>query len=264
MFERIKDCVCHPRYIGKYNRDKGGTVFLTIFIFFLLNILMQGIRCYTESPISETIPYTITSTVIQHGQTNVIYDAEEGKLKGDFFEENREGFHLIVLPSENTKITYKLDTVTVILKEETASIYYSNVQASTLSYKDLKISSFSFASVAENEAKDTYYFRIFIDEIFDSSKVFFQSYAFIQGVFSTILYYLICVVFSYALSIAINPTINRGVRAKLCFYDGCVYFIGSFFAYLFNSDFIIYISLALPLVYTLITFRHIIKVIIRR
>ncbi|MDE5547323.1 MAG: hypothetical protein K2I88_07650, partial [Anaeroplasmataceae bacterium] len=253
-----------PRYIGKYNKDKGGIVFLTIFIFFLICILMQGIRCYTENPISETVPYTITSTLIQHGETNVVYDAEEGKLKGDFFDTDRDGFHLVVLPSENIRITYKLDTVTIILEEESASLYYSNVKASTLSYKDLKISSFSFDQVAKNQAKDTYYFRIFIDSIFDSSKLFFQTYAFIQGIFSTIIYYLICVVFSYALSIAINPTINRGVRAKLCFYDGCVFFIGSFFAYLFNSDFLIYISLALPLVYTLVTFRHIIKVIIRR
>lgn len=264
MFGRIKDCVCHPRYIGKYNKDKVGIVFITIFIFFLLSIVMQGIRCYTENPISETVPYTITSTIIQHGETNVSYDAAEGRLKGDFFEENRAGFHLIVLPSEDARIALKLDTVTIILKGESASVYYSNIKASTLSYKDLKISSFSLANVATNQATDTYYFRIFIDQILDSSKVFFQSYAFIQGILSSIVYYLICVVFCYVLSIAINPAIHRGVRAKLCFYDSCVYFIGTFFAYLFNSDMIIYFSLALPLIYTMVTFRHIIKVIIRR
>lgn len=264
MFERIKDCICHPRYIGKYNKDKSGIVFLTIFIFFLICILMQGIRCYTENPISETVSYTITSTIIQHGQTNVEYDAKEGKLKGDFFEENRDGFHLIVLPAENARIALKLDTVTIVLEEEAATIYYSNVKSSVLSYKDISISSFSFDNVAKNQAQDTYYFRIFIDSIFDSAKVFFQSYAFIQSIFSTIIYYLICVVFCYILSIGINPTIQRGVRIKLCLYDGCVFFIGTFFAYLFNSDFIIYISLALPLVYTLVTFRHIIKVVIRR
>ncbi|MDE5856525.1 MAG: hypothetical protein K2H06_05715, partial [Anaeroplasmataceae bacterium] len=189
MFERFKDCVCYPRYIGKYNKDKGGIVFLTILIFFLLSVLMQGIRNYTENPISETVPYTITSTIIQHGESNVFYDAEEGKLKGDFFEENYDGFYLVVLPQENTRMALKLDTVTIVLEEESASLYYSNVKASTLSYKDIDISSFSFANVAKNQATDTYYFRIFIDQILDSSKVFFQTYAFIQSVISTIVYY---------------------------------------------------------------------------
>ncbi|MDE6661181.1 MAG: hypothetical protein K2J93_05120 [Anaeroplasmataceae bacterium] len=264
MFVRIKYCLCHPRYIGKYNKDKGGIVFLTIFIFFLFCTLMQGARCYTENPISETVAYTITSTIVQYGETNVEYDAGEAKLKGDFFEVNHEGFHLLFLPNENTRVSYKLDTVTIVFEEETASLYYSSFKAATLAYKDLNIANFSFANVARNQAADTYYFRIFIDSTFDSAKLFFQTFSFLQGIFSALVYYVICFVFSYVLSIAINPAINRGVRAKLCLYDGCIVFIGIFFAYLFNSDFIIYISLALPLVYTLVTFRHIIKVIIRR
>lgn len=263
MFERFKDCVCYPRYIGKYNKDKGGIVFLTILLFFLLSVLMQGIRSYTDNPISETVPYTITSTIIQHGETNVVYNSEEEKLTGDSFNENRDGIYLVVLPAENARMALKLDTVTIVLEEDSASLYYSSIKASTLLYKDLDIADFSFANVAKNQATDTYYFRIFIDQILDSSKIFFQTYAFVQSVISTIIYYLICVVFSYVLSIAINPTINRVVRAKLCLYDGCVFFIGTFFAYLFNSDIITYFSLALPLIYTLVTFRHIIKIVIR-
>ncbi|MCM1130393.1 MAG: hypothetical protein NC310_03125 [Roseburia sp.] len=264
MFERFKDCVCHPRYIGKYNKDKGGIVFLTILIFFFLSILMQGIRSYTANPISETFSYAMTSTVIQHGKTNVVYNAAEGKIIGDYFESKHNGFHLIVLPEEHTSVALELDAVTVILEEESATLYYGNLRASTFLYKNLDIVNFSFENVATNQATDTYYFRIFIDHILDSAKVFFQTYAFIQGIITTVVYYLICVAFSYVLSIAINPTINRGVRIKLCMYDGCVFFVGTFFAYLFNSDIITYFSLALPLVYTLVTFRHIIKVVIRR
>ncbi|MDE6656098.1 MAG: hypothetical protein K2J85_03815 [Anaeroplasmataceae bacterium] len=264
MFERFKDCLCYPRYIGKYNKDKGGIVFLTILIFFLLSVLMQGVRSYTDNPISESVPYTITSSVIQHGKTNVIYNAKEGKLTGDSFTTNQNGFYLVVLPTEDQEIALKIDTVTIILEEEAATIYYSNMKATTIAYKDIKTSDFILDNVASNVSTDTYYFRIFIDSIFASAKIFFQTYTFIQGIFSTLLYYLICVLFSYVLSIAINPTINRGVRAKLCFYDGCVFFVGTFFAYLFNVDIIIYFSLVFPLVYTLVTFRHIIKVVIRR
>ncbi|MDE7161719.1 MAG: hypothetical protein K2N65_03055, partial [Anaeroplasmataceae bacterium] len=88
--------------------------------------------------------------------------------------------------------------------------------------------------------------------------------SFIQETISLFVYYLICVFFCYILSIAINPSISKGVRAKFCFYDACVFLIGSFFAYLFDFGILIYFALALPLIYTIITFRHVIKVVIRR
>ena len=161
MFGRIKDCLCHPRYIGKYNKDKGGIVFLTILIFFLLAAIMVGARCYTEDPISETVPYTITSSIIRYGETNVEYKADEGKLTGDSFEINEDGFQLLFLPAEDKAVPYKLDTVTIVFKEESATIYYSNILVSTLDYQKLNIKSFTFANVAKNQVTDTYYFRIF-------------------------------------------------------------------------------------------------------
>ena len=48
MFERIKDCICHPRNIGKYNKDSIGIVLLTIFLFFVLALSMQGVMAYAK------------------------------------------------------------------------------------------------------------------------------------------------------------------------------------------------------------------------
>ncbi|MDE7105916.1 MAG: hypothetical protein K2O22_01980 [Anaeroplasmataceae bacterium] len=264
MFQRIKDCLCHPRSIGKYNKDRLGIVILTIFLFFLLSTGMQAARCYTSDPISDSIPLAITSSIIRDGDLNVQYSSSEHKLKGNSKTIEGKDISLYILPSENERITYKLDKLIIILKEEEALLYYSSQKASSISYQDMQVKDFDLGNVASNNPTDTYHFRTFIDYVFDSAKLFFQTFDFIQSFGSTILYYLICVFFSYILSVAVNPTINRGVRAKLCFYDGCVFFIGTFFAYLFNIDIIIYFALMLPLIYTLITFRHIIKVVIRR
>lgn len=264
MFERIKDCVCHPRYIGKYHKDHIGIVLLTIVLFFVLCVAMQGVRSYTDSPFDQSIPLTFTSYVIQNGEKQTSYDAEEKKILGESFQIDGNGFILVVLPLEDQRIDVKLDTITVVLHETTSDLYYGSRKISSFAYQDMKVSSFSFASISKNQAQDIYHYKLFIETIFNSSKLYFQSYGFIQSIISSIVYYLICCFFSYILSIAINPTINRGVRAKLCFYDGCVFFIGEFFAFLFNVDILVYFALALPLVYTLVTFRHIVKVVIRK
>ncbi|MDE7263292.1 MAG: hypothetical protein K2N64_01345 [Anaeroplasmataceae bacterium] len=262
MFERFKDCICHPRCIGKYNKDRAGVVFLTIVLFFTLCAGMLAARCYTDSPFTEAPLLSVTSKIIQHGDNDVAFDRETNTLSGTGFELGGTGIRLVVLPKDN-QYSLPLDTVTLLLEESGAKVFYSNVEISSMEYKDITVSSFNLANVAANQSLDTYNFRVLVSSLLESTTLFFQTYSFVQEVISIIIFYLICVVFCYVLSIAMNPTIDRGVRAKLSFYDGCVFFVGSFFAYLFNVSIIIYFALALPLIYTLITFRHIIKIVFK-
>ena len=263
MFERIKDCICHPRFIGKYNKDHVGIVILTILLFFVFCLAMLAGRSYTEPAFDETTNLMFVSSLVKSDVKNTQYDSLNHKVTGESFELNESGYKLIVLPKEET-LNLKLDSITVVLYESEATVYFSTMNVSHISYTDIQCSSFQFGNVAKNNPTDIYHFKILIDEVLDSSRVFFQTFSFLQEAISLVVYYLICVVFCYVLSIAINPTISKGVRAKFCFYDGCVFFIGAFFAYLFNFGMLIYFSLALPLIYTIITFRHVIKVVIRR
>lgn len=263
MFERIKDCICHPRYIGKYHKDHAGIVVLTILIFLVLCCSVLGARSYTTSPFDDSISLGFTSNLIQVGEKSTEYKQENHLLSGESFEVEGNGFRLVVLPQEG-QLKVKSDMITIVLNPNDAVVYFSTLDISKISYSNLQIADFSFKQVSQNNPKDTYYFRIMIDEILDSSKVFFQTFTFLQELFSIVVYYLICVIFSYILSLAINPTISRGVRAKFCFYDGCAFLIGAFFAYLFNVGILFYFALALPLIYTIITFRHVVKVVIRR
>ncbi|MBD5391063.1 hypothetical protein HDR67_03570 [bacterium] len=263
MFERIKDCICHPRYIGKYHKDNAGIVFLTILIFFVLCLSILGARSYTTRPFDESVGLGFTSNLIQAGPKNTKYTKEDHLLSGESFVVDGGGYRLIVLPEEGN-LNLKLNTITIVLNSSDAVIYFSDYDVSKISYSSLQLADFDLGNVATNVPKDTYYFRIMIDGILDSSKIFFQTFSFLQEMISILVYYLICVLFCYVLSIAINPTINRGVRAKFSFYDGCVFLIGAFFAYLFNVEILLYLALALPLVYTGITFRHVVKVVIKR
>lgn len=262
MLERFKDCICHPRFIGKYNKDRVGVVLLTIFLFFALCTGMLAARCYTESPFTEAPLLAVTSKIIKYGDNDVAFDRTTNTLSGTGFELGGEGIRLVFLPKDN-QYSLPLDTVTLLFEESKAKVYYSNIEISAMEYKNMAVSDFSLKNVAANQSVDTYNFKVMVSTLLESTTVFFQTYSFIQETISILVFYLICVVFCYVLSIAMNPTIDRGVRAKLCFYDACVFFAGSFFAYLFNVSILIYFALALPLIYTMITFRHIIKIVFK-
>lgn len=262
MLERLKDCLCHPKFLGKYNKDYPGIVFLTIFIFFVLFAAMFAARCYTDAPFDDSSSQIITSQIIRQGGADIVYDAEKNVLQGQSIEFQGEGYRLVFLPS-NAKMTMKFDEMTILFKEELAEVYYSNMKVSSIAYQDITVSGFNLKDVASNATSDIYSFKLFVGNILNSANIFFQTFSFIQGMVSIVLYYLICVLFSVFLSIAINPTIDRGVRIKLCFYDGCVFFVGSFFAHLFAFEMLVYFSLLLPMVYTLITFRHIVRIVIK-
>lgn len=263
MFERIKDCICHPRNIGKYNKDSIGIVLLTIFLFFVLALSMQGVRSFTENPFDEYSSMVVSSAVIQHGDNNVIYDSNSHKITGDSLKIEGNGFQLIILPTEE-QITVGRNSVNIILKEEEAIVYYSASKVSSIVYRDIQVAGFKLGDVALNHSQAIYNFKIFIDSILDSSRIYFQVSTFLRGALTTFVYYLICVLFSFVLSISINPSIDKGVRTKLSFYDGCSFLVGSFFAYLFNASIIVYFALPCPLIFAFITFRHIVRVIIRK
>lgn len=264
MLERFKDCLCNPKCIGKYYKDRFGKAFLIILFFFLLSIVIQAARCYTENPLSDNLAINYSSMVLQNGSSDVAYDANSHRLTGTSFNSSKNGYYLVVLPKEGDLIDLKLDSIAVILAEDRAELYYSSRRISSVSYNDISVASFSFDNIAHNQVVDKHHFQGLIDEVFDSSRGLFQTFNFIDGVASSIVYYFILVFFCYIFSIGVNPTIQKNVRVKLCFYDSCIFFVCQFFAYLFNTKLLIYLALIMPIIYSFITFRHIIKVVVRR
>lgn len=263
MLERFKDCICHPRYIGKYNKDSFGKVLLLLFLFFCIACGMLAGRSYIEKPFNEASALEITSKVITGNLVSAQYDAKEKKLIGNSGVISGKGFKVHILDKEWDKTRSSSD-ILILLNEEDATIYVGAREISNKKYIDIQTDSFSFEQIKSNDATSIYYFKIFILDVLYSSNLYFQTMNFIDELISLLISYVLCLLFSYFLSLVINPTIDRGVRVRLCFYDSCIYFVASFFAYLFNISFISYIALALPLLYTLITFRHIVKVVIRR
>lgn len=261
MIDRFIDCLCHPKWIGKYNKDKPGIVFLMILFFFMLYLLVFGIRCYTEKPFDDYSYQTITSALVNQKELQVEY--KDHKLEGKSYVIKEEGFNVFILPQESPT-NYKVTDISIVLKEEEARIYLSSFQIASLSYTSLRNFEINFQEICNNDAVAIYDFKNFIADILDSASLSLQSITFAEGVITEILFYLVIVLCCSFYAMLINPTIDAPIRYKLCFYDGLIYFVVGIFASLFNAGWLSYISFVVPIIYVSITFRHIVKVVVQK
>lgn len=260
MIERIKNSICHPRFIGKYNKDKVSKIILVIMIFFVFYLLIFGIRTFSENPMGEGAENYVVSEVISKQDHTVVYDSETHTLKGNSFNIQEETFGLYVLPFEDSKSSSLV--VNIVLGETKGYIYYGDIEVSAIDYADIKVEDFTFDGISKNNSKDIYNFRIFVFEILESGFTFFRILNFIEGALITFVTFMMLFLVSFIFARMINPTIEGKVRAKLVLYDVIIFLVCSMLASLFNVGWIVYIGYSLPLIYTTITFKHIIRVVI--
>ena len=261
MLERIVSCLCHPRFIGKFHKDRGIKVFAYVLLFFAIYLVIFGAATFNVKTFDDDSCKLVTSSIILNGNSNAVYDSEKNVLKGSSNVVEGNGFILYILPNEEKLVT---GAVCIVLNEVDASIYYGGIKISSVNYEDINSSSFSFMEICKNNSTDIYVFKGFSDVVLNSANSFFQLITLFEGVINVIFYYLILLLCMYVFSIFVNPTIDRGIRVKLCMYDCISFFVLSTVGILFNAGWFVYIAACVPGIFTLITFKHIVKVVVRR
>lgn len=263
MLNRWKDCLCHPKWIGSYHKDKVGIIILTIIFFFSLYLIVFGVRSYTTEQFNEDAYRSVASAVVRQEKVEAIY--QNAQLKGNTYTIEDDGFTLMILPKNEESLNKSLSNkVLIALYEDYADIYLGSFKLSSIEYKAIQSVQFDMNMLCQNQSKDIYYFKLFIADVLNSATVVLQTIDFVEGALSSLFYYLIIVLCASFYSWVINPTIDKNIRVKLVFYDGLIYFIVNMFACLFNWGWLTYVAVLFPLIYVTITFRHIVKVVVRR
>lgn len=260
MLERIKNCLCHPRFIGKYNKDKLGKIILIILLFYFSYLLVFGLRTFTENPIGEEADRVIVKEIISKQSDNVFYDEELKLLSGESTYIESDSFGLYVLPEEGFKVNAY--TINIVLDSNKGYVYFGYYQVSEIDYNEINTTSFSFGSIIKNDSQAIYSFRYFINNVLESSFLAFRIFNFASGAIEAISIFLLLFLLEFIFAKMINPTIERKVRAKLVLYDVNIFFLCAMLASLFNQGWIVYLGYILPVIYTTITFKHIIRIVI--
>ena len=260
MLERMKNCICHPKFIGRYHKDKVGKIIFISFLFFLMYLVVFGVRTFNENPYGEQAESLIVSEVISKQVKTVEFDKESNCLSGDSVSIVDEAFGIYIFPQGNDKMPEL--TINIVLLVKAAKVYYGNYEIGTVKYEDIKTESFSFDMIAKNDPTHIFNFRGFVSSILESSYTFLRAFNFGEGVSMAFMTFMVVFLVSFIFAKLINPTIEGKVRAKLSLYDTNIFLVCAIMASLFNLGWIAYIGYMLPIIYTSITFKHIIRVVI--
>lgn len=265
MLERIINCISRPKFIGKYFKDKASTIFLTILIFFIAYVLVLGVKCYSEEYFDSDSLDILVSDVWAGDVNNVYYDPVSKVLVGNSVTYFGENHYMVFLPGDDFNVGVdKIAQIGILLYADYGLVSVGGVSVGKINYADFNFGGFSLADVKSGVIEDSIMFKAFLDNVLNSSSFFFNTQVFIKEMISTLLYYGISVLFVYFGSKLINPGIGNKVRIKLCFYDGVIFFLFSIFVCLFNASWINFIAVIFPIIYGNITFRHIVKISVRK
>lgn len=272
MLDRIRDFIGGPRWIGKYFKDKGIVVFLYIMLFFVAYALVLGVRSYSTEYFDEESVTAVASCIVQGEKSSIAYDADKAVFSGTATKYVGDGFSVSFFPVEDNtnklppnQLVIEPSYVNIVFEERYAVIEFGGMAVSKINYSSINADSFSLTDVQRNDIDALYNFKLIIKAVLMSSNVFFNTYNMFSDIMGNIMIFFVTFILLYFfVSKRVNPGIEGNVRAKLCFYDCIIFLVFCLLAALFNLSWLTFVGMAFPFIYCNITFRHIVRVYIKK
>lgn len=264
MLERIKTSLCHPKYIGLFFKDKLYKPILLMMIFLAIFAGSIITKCLLTDQFGASQAITVEK-IIQYSTdsngnkptVNVSYDKETKKITGETMAFTSDEMVLSFLP---TTKTVNQNKVTVFLYEESYLIYYGYFKIGEGYYKNEDLESFSIAKVQTGDTVNCINFRAFLVGIFDRAQTTEALVIATQAIISNFVYYVLVVILCLFAAYFLNPSIEFKIRIKLVLYDSLSYFYWYLLALLIGVNWLEYVALIVPFIFTNITFAHIRRV----
>ncbi len=261
MYNRIRICLCHPKMIGLYFKD---SVFKIISYFMILILLFIGV-CASVAYCTDHFNYDdtrrLTDLIYLGNDSDIFFDANNKTISGKKVKFESNNVILNFLVEENYATSQKM---IFRFKPEKVEVIFRGIIVKSISYEDIPVESFSLANIQKGNIKDKVEFQDFMNLVLNKCNINFAAFYFLDILFSNVMYFVIIFICALVFSFFTNPNIDIKIRLKLCFYSISVYFLIIILSMLFDAAWLQYLALFLPIVYTNITFSHIIKVEKRR
>lgn len=264
MFDRIRICICHPKLIGLYYKDSFLRIFSYILCLFCLFVGVCAAISYNTDHFTYEDIKPVVRLLIQGSfekKSDVVYDRETGLLTGTPVSYAAEGFIVDFLTDSNYASTKK---IVFRFKKDTAEVLYNGFVLGRFTYAQLSADDFSVAEIQKGQVRDTVRFQDMTDTLLNRVNTPYGTFYLMEGISVGIIYFVIMFIIAMASSYFMNPTIAGKIRIKLVLYSVSVFYVVMLFSLLFNASWLQYVALILPLLYSNITFSHIIRVEVKK
>jgi hypothetical protein len=242
-----------------YYKEKASKIALLIITFFLAFSAIVLMKESNKDQFTDIDNKEIVQAVISGEKPYVAFDSEANKFIGNQAIYKSEYYNLYFLPKADTQLIEKESKTSLVFDTKEVRIYYSGVLLHTANYENVNLDSFSLTEVRNGDTGNIYKFNKMLTVVLnDANKTFCQLSVF-NYITTMIMYYFGIVLTIFLFTMLSNPTIGKGVRLKLCCLDSLIFILVFAFQVMYSIPWLIYIAAALPVLYSNVTFMHIIR-----
>lgn len=263
MLNKIIICLCHPKKIGLFFKDKIYKPILYAIGFFLLYVGIIALVAFSnkvfDSSYTEGSINLIVSEESANTNTNVTFNSTTKTLEGNETKYSNSYFQVYFMP-KGTVTTPSANVTTLVFLSDHVECFYGVHRLGEYNYSDLKdVKDFSLSNVVKGVNEDKLELKTIVNAIYQASETSISLYYIFNYAVFGISYYAGLLLFIFFMSFMTNPAIEFKVRTKLCLYDSLIFFVVLSFCMGFAIEWLLYLALCLPVFYSSFTFSHIIK-----
>ena len=254
--QKFVDILFHPSHIVFYYKDKAYKVILWVLAFFCFVCGLFALYTYTSKGYDYDYISSFSSS-LQTSQTSYNTKFEDNKLTGKTIIIKGNNVNVYFLKSDFANNNLGL---VMNFKEESVDIYYHTYFKKSLNYADLNINNFSFEDVRNNNRVAVLEFESLILRAVDVIDIYVKTVSLFEECIDVLILYAAITLFAVIFSIFINPPIDIKSRIKICMYDSLIYFAMMGLTLMVGISWMQYVAMALPLLFTLVSFKSIVRI----
>ena len=273
---RITYSLARPSKVGVFNKDNIIIPILHMLVLFIglcvtLCLIVFNTTYFGKSTADSIVEYLGNAkfnNAINLEDDKIYYDSTTHKFvceyeNGKNYSSKNSGIYMYFFIDDSTTKVIPQDYIVMDFHEEYVSLYYNTIftkNEAKFYYKDSFSNSFDLSKAASGDISNFLEASNLFKEALSLINVNYQIYDAVLNCGQALLFYILVFVFLIIVSSFTNPQIDMKVRLKLVMYDSLPYPFLMILTFMFNFSYLQYVALFLPFLYTVITFKHILKI----
>jgi hypothetical protein len=201
----------------------------------------------------------IVQAVITGEKPNITFDEGTNKFIGDQATYKSTYYDLYFLPKEKINFNVKEEKTVIVFDSEEVRIYYHSALVHKGDYTNENLESFNLLDVNSGNINSIRSFNKLLTVLLNDANGVFCVISLFTYITTMIFQYAAIVLMLFVFTMMYNPTIDKVVRLRLCCLDSLIFVFVFTFQIMLNMPWIIYLAAMLPVLYSNITFRHIVR-----
>ena len=257
MFERLRICLLHPRYIGKFIIEKMWKIWILYAIMIIIMYFIIFGLIYVSTSLTSTDVNFVTNNLYQEEGMELKYQNKILSGNGDQFIYTSDGISLGFYFLEEPD--FEKSDFSIVFRENCYEAYIENILIWQTPYANLNISDFTITATG-NEPLAEISLGMLISNAFLLYRPSIAASNALITVLENLGTLLVVLILAGLFTMNLNSSIRGKYRFSLIVHCGLSYLVVYNLSYMLNFSILQYLGMMLPIIYLFMALRSIVKI----